>query len=87
VTYRVTLRPSARRALTDELPEPVAAAVVEFIYGPLAENPHRLGKALRAPFEGRHSARRGAYRIIYRIVDHELVIDVIKIEHRATAYR
>jgi mRNA-degrading endonuclease RelE of RelBE toxin-antitoxin system len=75
--------PTAKRALV-RLPEKVAAAVVEFAYGALAENPQRVGKALRFELEGLHSARRGDFRIIYRIGDQ---VTIVAIEHRADAYR
>ena len=75
--------PTAKRALV-RLPEKVAAAVVEFVYGALAENPHRVGKPLRFELEGLHSARRGDFRIIYRIGEH---VTTIAIEHRADVYR
>jgi mRNA-degrading endonuclease RelE of RelBE toxin-antitoxin system len=52
VTYRVQVARSAARQLTEQLPEALAAACVEFLYGPLAENPHRVGAPLRKPFEG-----------------------------------
>lgn len=81
--HRVAWTPTARRALT-RLPEKAATAAVEFIYGPLAENPHRVGKPLRFELEGLHSARRGDFRIIYRIAE---VVTVVAIEHRADVYR
>ena len=87
MTYRVILSSSARRALTHELPEAVAAACFEFIRGPLAENPFRVGKGLRGQLEGRHSARRGEFRVIYRIDDERIVVEVISILHRRDAYR
>jgi len=86
VSYRVTLSASARRALTDDLPEAVALACFEFIRGPLAENPHRVGKALSGRLQGRHSARRGEFRIIYRIDDDRILVEVITIVHRRDAY-
>jgi hypothetical protein len=52
VTYRIQVARTAARQLTEQLPETVAAACVEFLYGPLAENPHRVGAPLRKPFEG-----------------------------------
>jgi len=69
------------------MPEKVATAAIEFIYGPLSENPQRLGHTLRFDLEGLHSARRGDHRIIYRIDEreHRVVIEVI--EHRADIYR
>ena len=87
MTYSITLRAGARRALTDLLPASVAPAVAEFIYGPLAENPHRVGRPLSGPYEGHYGARRGGYRIIYRILEEKVVVDVIKIIHRRDAYR
>jgi mRNA-degrading endonuclease RelE of RelBE toxin-antitoxin system len=81
--YDIAWTPTAKRAL-QRLPEKVAAAAVEFIYGPLAANPHRVGKALRFELEGLHSARRGDYRIIYRIDDR---VTITAIEHRADVYR
>ncbi len=75
--------PTAKRALT-RLPEKAAAAAVEFTYGALAENPHRVGKPLRRELEGLHSARRGDFRIIYRITD---VVTIVAIDHRADIYR
>lgn len=56
----------------------------EFIYGPVAENPRRVGKELRRELEGLYSARRGDFRIIYRISD---VVTIIAIDHRADIYR
>ena len=75
--------PTAKRVLT-RLPERAAAAAVEYIYGALAENPHRVGKPLRRELEGLHSARRGDFRIIYRITD---VVTIVAIDHRADIYR
>jgi mRNA-degrading endonuclease RelE of RelBE toxin-antitoxin system len=61
--------------------------VWEFVNGPLAENPHRVGKELLEPLKGLWSARRGAYRVPYRIDDANGVVRIEKIEHRADVYR
>jgi mRNA interferase RelE/StbE len=87
VTYRIELTGAARRALTETLPEVVAVACWEFIRGPLAENPHRVGKPLRNQLEGRYSARRGEFRVIYQIFDDRVVVRVIHIAHRRDVYR
>lgn len=63
----------------------MAAAVWEFVNGPLLDNPHRVGKRLRFELEGCYSARRGEYRVIYRVDEHEVVVEVIKISHRGDA--
>jgi mRNA interferase RelE/StbE len=86
VRYGLRLSRAARRALAETLPEAVTAAVWEFINGPLLDDPHRVGKRLRFELEGYYSARRGQYRVIYRIDEHEVIVDVIKISHRSDAY-
>ena len=78
--------PTARMIQTG-LPEAVAAAVIEFIAGPLLQNPHRLGKQLRGELEGRYAARRGSYRIVYRINPSARQVVVLRVEHRADVYR
>lgn len=83
MTFEIQFQPGARRDLA-RLPEKVAVAVVEFIFGPLAENLHRVGKPLRFDLEGLHSARRGSYRVIYRI---EARVSIIAIDHRSDIYR
>lgn len=86
MTYRLRLSRSARRALSETLPTGVAAAVWEFVSGPLLENPHRVGKPLRLHLEGWYAARRGQYRVIYRILDDVVLVEVVSISHRRDAY-
>jgi len=86
VTYRVELTTAAKKALTDLLPESVAVACWEFIRGPLAENPQRVGRPLRGQLEGRCSARRGQFRVIYQIFDERVVVRVIHIADRRDVY-
>ncbi|MEM6105765.1 type II toxin-antitoxin system RelE/ParE family toxin [Mycobacterium sp. 050272] len=81
------LTATAKRALTELLPESVAVACWEFIRGPLAENPYRVGKPLRDQLEGRYSARRGEFRVIYRVYEDRVVVRVIHIAHRRDVYR
>jgi mRNA-degrading endonuclease RelE of RelBE toxin-antitoxin system len=76
----------ARKALT-RLPEKVATATIEFVYGSLATNPRRVGKPLQLSLEGLHSARRGDYRVIYRIDSERRHVDILAIEHRSEVYR
>ncbi|MGI8722241.1 MAG: type II toxin-antitoxin system RelE family toxin [Geodermatophilaceae bacterium] len=85
--YELVITPTARRQLAEKLPEAAAFAAHEFIVGPLLENPHRVGKRLHPPLEDRYSARRGTYRVIYRIDDTRRVISVVDISHRRDAYR
>ena len=65
----------------------VAAAAYEFITGPLLADPHRIGKRLLLPMDDRFSARRGTYRVIYRIDDKARVVTVVDIAHRRDVYQ
>jgi mRNA interferase RelE/StbE len=81
----VVLTHTARRQLTDELPEPVAVAAWELIQGDLRDRPQVVGKPLMEPYAGDWSARRGTYRIRYRFDDKSVTI--LNIKPRSTAYR
>jgi mRNA interferase RelE/StbE len=85
--YALRTTPTVRRALAETLPEPVGAAAYEFITGPLLHQPHRVGKRLLPPLADRFSARRGTYRVIYRIDDDARVVTVVDIGHRRDVYR
>ena len=84
--YEIRFQPGARRAIAQRLPEAVAAAVLGFCDAALAVNPQRVGKALFGPLAGCHGARRGTYRIIYRIDDNSHVVHVLDIEHPSEIY-
>lgn len=75
----------ARRQF-DRLPVSVAAAVLETLDA-IAENPKRLGKRLMLEHEGRFSARRGPYRIIYELDEDGHRVRVVAIGHRRDVYR
>lgn len=65
--YELVLTPPARRAITDRLPETVASAVIEFITTALVQQPRRVGKPLSGDLVGIWAARRGTYRVLYRV--------------------
>lgn len=83
--WRVVVMAPARRQF-DRLPIEVAAAVLETLEA-IAENPRRLGKALMFEHEGRFSARRGPYRVIYELDDVAMLVRVVAIGHRRDVYR
>ena len=87
MTFAVEVTASARRALASDLPEAAATACWEFIRGPLADNPYRVGKPLRGQLEGLFAARRGEFRVIYEIFDERVVVRVVAIDHRRDVYR
>ena len=77
----------AARAIQTELPESVATAVIEFLTGPLVENPARVGRELRNELAGVHAARRGTFRILYRIDAEARRVVVLDVDHRRDVYR
>jgi mRNA interferase RelE/StbE len=89
--HTLSLASTARRAVVERpprgLPLAVATAVTEFMTRPLLDDPHRVGKPLTRELAGYHSARRGAYRVIYRIDETARTVHVVRVDHRADVYR
>lgn len=85
--YQIVVARPAARTIAEELPESVAAAVVELVTGPLLDSPRRLGVALRNELDGLWSVRRGAYRIVYRIDDARREVVILRVGHRRDVYR
>ena len=84
--YEIRFQAAARRAIAERLPEAVAAAVTQFCDAALALNPHRVGKPLFGPLAGCHGARRGTYRIVYRIEEGSRTVHVLDVDHRSEIY-
>ena len=84
--WRLVVAASAVPGL-NRLPPTVASAIVEFMVGPLVDNPHRVGKPLLRELSGYLAARRGAYRIIYRVNEDAGIVEVVRIDHRSRVYR
>ena len=85
--YELRTTSTVRRALAETLPAAVATAAYEFITGPLLKDPYRIGKRLLPPMDDRFSARRGTYRVIYRVDDKARVVTVVDAAHRRDVYR
>ena len=85
--YEIVVTAPAARAIREVLPEAVAFAVIDFMTGPLLDNPRRVGAPLRDELQGVWSARRGTYRILYRIDDDRHEVIVLRVGHRGDVYR
>ena len=85
--YELVVAGPAARAIAEKLPEAVAIAVIECLTGPLVEQPARVGTPLRRELMGLHSARRGTFRILYRIDEERRIVTVVRVEHRSDVYR
>ena len=83
--YHAVLTASALRSL-QSVPPRVAEPLVAFIFGSLANDPRRRGKPLQRKLAGRWAARRGDYRIVYRLDDDGATMYVLKIAHRSQVY-
>ncbi len=84
--YRTRFTATARRDL-DKPPPRILSAVIAFAFGDLARHPRRVGKPLGRELTGQYSARRGPYRLLYRIDDPAATVWVHRVEHRSDAYR
>lgn len=85
--YALVVAGPAARAIAEDLPEAVAAALIEFVTGALVENPQRVGRGLRSELAGIMSARRGTFRVLYRIDEVRREVVVLPVDHRRDAYR
>ncbi|WP_448639731.1 type II toxin-antitoxin system RelE family toxin [Geodermatophilus sp. URMC 63] len=85
--YELVLTSPTRRALAERLPEPVAAAVIDFLTTTLVTSPRRAGKPLRGELAGVWSARRGTYRVLYRVLEEPREVVVLRVDHRRDVYR
>ncbi|VBA62317.1 type II toxin-antitoxin system RelE family toxin [Mycobacterium attenuatum] len=86
MNYATRFTATARRDL-EKLPPRILAAVIEFAFGDLARQPRRVGKPLRGDLAGQYSARRGPYRLLYRVDDTAEIVWVHRVDHRSDVYR
>jgi mRNA interferase RelE/StbE len=86
VSYHVIFAATARRDLR-RIPPRIVPAIIEFAFGDLAQKPRKVGKPLKRELEGSYGARRGPYRILYRINDPAKRVEILRVDHRADVYR
>ena len=84
VSYSIRIRNSARRELA-QLPREARERVIAAIDA-LGEQP-LAGSPLKGGLRGLRRQRVGDYRILYELLDDELVILVVRVAHRRESYR
>jgi mRNA interferase RelE/StbE len=84
--YGVVYSHTAKRELSETLPEKVATAAFEFISGPLRDDPYRVGAALDPPLAPARKARRADYRVIYLVDEVSRTIEIVTVQHRSDVY-
>ena len=52
----------------------------------LVENPRAEG-CIKLSGQERYRLRQGVYRIVYEIIDRELIVQVVKVAHRGVVYK
>ena len=84
MSYSIRIRNSARRELA-QLPREARERVIAAIDA-LGEQP-LAGSPLKGGLRGLRRQRVGDYRILYELLDDELVILVVRVAHRRESYR
>jgi mRNA interferase RelE/StbE len=84
---QIRFQPAGRRAIAQRLPEAVTAAVLnKFCEAALSVDPRRVGNPLLGSLAGCPGARRGTYRIVYRIDDDTHTVHVLDVDQRSEIY-
>ena len=84
MSYSIRIRGSARREIA-QLPREARERVIAAIDA-LGEQP-LAGSPLKGGLRGLRRQRVGDYRILYELLDDELVILVVRVAHRRESYR
>lgn len=84
VSYSLRIKNSAAKELA-RLPRDVKERLIEAI-DKLGEEP-LTGSLLKGGLRGLRRLRVGHYRIVYEVLDDELIVLVIRVAHRREAYR
>jgi len=84
VTYSLQIKKSAAKALA-KISKNDRIRLIEAI-DRLREEPN-AGGVLKGEFSGLRRLRVGSYRIIYEVIDDQLVVLVVRVAHRRDVYR
>ncbi|MGF3055492.1 type II toxin-antitoxin system RelE family toxin [Microbacterium sp. YY-01] len=85
MAYRITITSSAAKVFRKMHPQ-AAKRLKEAIFA-LADEPRPAGSLKLSGGAGEMRIRVGDYRIVYEIVDDELILLVLRVGHRREIYR
>ena len=85
-SYRVLIKPSAAKEIEAGDQKKDRQRIVARVLA-LAEEPRPAGCEKLARESDRYRIRVGRYRVVYSIVDDELVVLVVRVAHRKDVYR
>jgi mRNA interferase RelE/StbE len=83
--YRVVIDKRAKKEI-DKIPLVYAKKIAFAIYD-LEDNPRPVGCKKLVGYDNTYRIRVGLYRIIYRIEDDILYVEVLKVGHRKAVYQ
>ena len=83
--YRVVIDKRAKKEI-DKIPLVYAKKIAFAIYD-LEDNPRPVGSKKLVGYDNTYRIRVGMYRIIYRIEDDILYVEVLKVGHRKAVYQ
>lgn len=84
-SYRVFIKQSAQKEIRALPTKKIRAAIVGKIQG-LAEDPRPAG-CVKLTGTDKYRLRQGAYRILYSIDDDRVIVSIVRVAHRQSAYR
>jgi mRNA interferase RelE/StbE len=85
-SYKLLIKPSAAKEIEAVDPKKDRQRIVASILA-LAEDPRPVGCEKLAGQSDRYRIRVGRYRIVYSIIDDELLVHVVRVGHRKDVYR
>ena len=87
MAYKVEFTPKALKQLS-KLDKSIKKRIDNYLLKLSSlDNPRSLGKALQGELSTIWSYRVGNYRLLAKIIDDEIVIIVLKIDHRKQIYK
>lgn len=82
-SYRIVIKKSAAKEI-EKIVKKDRIRIIEKIRS-LASEPYPHGSKKLSGQE-KYRIRQGNYRILYQVIDHELIINVVKVGHRSDVY-
>ena len=83
--YKIIFKASAKKELR-KLPK-IEYITIKSSIDDLAVNPRPIGVRKMVGGNNQWRLRVGVYRVVYTIIDNQLIIEIIRIAHRKDAYR
>ena len=83
-SYRIVIKKSAAKEI-EKIQKKDRIRIIEKIRS-LAFDPHPVGSK-KLSGEEKYRIRQGNYRILYRVIDDELIINVVKVGHHQDVYK